>query len=60
MEDPMSPVDDRTGHHHDEPRARLAPRRDRPGWFWLGCIAFGIACWIGLGFGARSLLGFFP
>ena len=33
----------------------LVPYR-RPGWFWLGCVAFGIACWIGVGFGIHELV----
>ena len=27
-----------------------------PGWFWLGYIAFGVAFWIGVGFGIRALV----
>jgi len=34
-----------------------AARYRHLGWFWFGCIMFGAAFWIGVGFGINALVG---
>jgi hypothetical protein len=40
----------------DEPSIFTESRCRRPGWLWIGYMAFGIAFWAGLGFAIRALL----
>ena len=40
----------------EEELSITASRYSRPGWLWLGYIAFGIAFWAGLGFTIRALI----
>jgi hypothetical protein len=56
MEDPLAPLDDRTMYAHDEPRALDALRCQRPGWIWLGYVAFGVAFWTGVGLAISALI----
>jgi hypothetical protein len=43
--------------HRPAPWPRdLDTRYGRPGRTWLGCVAFGIAFWISVGFGIRALI----
>jgi hypothetical protein len=40
----------------DELSIITASRYSRPGWLWLGYMAFGVAFWAGLGFAIRALI----
>jgi hypothetical protein len=54
---PLSPLDDRNWHAHDEQLALDALRCDRPGWIWLVYMALGVAFWTGVGVGISALIG---
>jgi hypothetical protein len=51
---PSTLINDLLLRPDDKPGSVDAPFR-YPGWIWLGCIAFGIACWTGVWFGVRAL-----
>jgi hypothetical protein len=53
---PFADIDDFSWGADDEASAVNAPRCSRPGWLWIGYMAFGIAFWAGLGFAIRALL----
>ena len=53
---PFADIDDFSWGADDEASAVNAPRCSRPGYLWIGYMAFGIAFWAGLGFAIRALL----
>jgi hypothetical protein len=52
----LAPLDDRTRYAHDETLALDALRWQRPGWIWLGYMAFGVAFWTGVWLGSTALI----
>lgn len=40
----------------DDEASTDAPRCRRPGWLWLGYMVFGVALWIGAGYGICALI----
>jgi hypothetical protein len=53
---PFADIEDFSWGADDEASTVEARRCRRPGWFWLGCILFGVAVWTGVGFAIRALI----
>jgi hypothetical protein len=56
MRVPSPLIDDLSRRPAPPPRAHGTLRYRRSGWLWLGYIVFGIALWIGAGFGIHALV----